>query len=203
VLFPVGVYPKAQVRELAAHFGLPSASKADSQDLCFLGDGDYRRFLREHAPEIMSPGPIVRRDGTVVGEHQGLANYTIGQRKGLGVIAAEPMYVIALNPYRNALVIGSAQELGKSTLTAGRVNWIAGVSPGSAFRAEVKIRYKAKAVGALVTPLHNERVHIEFDAPMRDITPGQGAVIYDGDQVLGGGIIEREQSEDSVGSASE
>ncbi len=191
VLFPVGVYTKPEVRAIAARHGLPTASKGDSQDLCFLGDGDYRRFLREHAPEIMVAGPIVRRDGSVIGEHTGLANYTIGQRKGLGVFAAEPLYVIGMNPYRNALIVGTADELGSRELTAARVNWCSGRAPDAPFRAEVKIRYKAKPAPARVEPLAADRIRIIFDAPLRDITPGQGAVVYAGEVVLGGGIIER------------
>jgi tRNA-specific 2-thiouridylase len=191
VLFPVGEYEKPRVRELAAKFGLPTASKQDSQDLCFLGDGNYRRFLSEHAPEIMVAGPIVRRDGTVIGEHGGLANYTIGQRKGLGVQAAEPLYVIGMNPMRNALVVGTSDELGSAELTARRVNWVSGVVPDAPLMAEVKIRYKAKPTPAWIEPLPDQRMRVKFDQPMRDITPGQGAVLYDGDVCLGGGIIER------------
>ncbi len=193
-MFPVGQYTKPQVRELARRFGLPTASKQDSQDLCFLGDGDYRRFLSEHAPEIMQPGPIVRANGTIIGEHSGLANYTIGQRKGLGITFAEPLYVIAMNPYRNALVVGTRDELGSSELTAGRVNWIQGAAPQQSLHGEVKIRYKAKPVPALVTPLPDNRMHVRFDQPLRDIAPGQGAVVYQGELCLGGGIIERSTS---------
>jgi tRNA-uridine 2-sulfurtransferase len=192
-LFPVGAYPKPEVRQIAARFGLPTASKQDSQDLCFLGDGDYRRFLRQHAPDVMVGGPIVRKDGSVVGEHEGLANYTIGQRKGLGVFAAEPLYVIGMNPYRNALIVGTADEMGSTILTAQRVNWVSGEAPTQAFRADVKIRYKAKPVKAWVEPIGVDRMRVEFDAPLRDITPGQGAVVYDGDICLGGGIIERQR----------
>jgi tRNA-specific 2-thiouridylase len=191
VKFPVGEYAKTEVRELAARFGLPTASKKDSQDLCFLGDGNYRRFLSDYAPEVMLAGPIVRRNGDVIGEHGGLANYTIGQRKGLGVQAAEPLYVIGMNPYKNALIVGTADELGGQTLTARRVNWTSGVTPDAPFRAEVKIRYKAKPVPALVEPLDGARMRVTFDAPLRDITPGQGAIVYDGEVCLGGGIIER------------
>ncbi|MFO7320198.1 MAG: tRNA 2-thiouridine(34) synthase MnmA [Chloroflexota bacterium] len=190
-LFPVGEYTKPEVRQLAERFGLPTASKHDSQDLCFLGDGDYRRFLRQHAPDVMTAGPIVRRDGSVLGEHQGLANYTIGQRKGLGVQAAEPLYVIGMNPYRNALIVGTADELGSNRLTASRMNWISGEAPDAPFEADVKIRYKARPVRGLVTPLAADRIEVEFSEPLRDITPGQGAVLYDGDVCLGGGIIER------------
>lgn len=196
-LFPVGEYAKPDVRKLAERFGLPTASKKDSQDLCFLGDGDYRRFLSEYAPEVMVAGPIVRRDGAVIGEHHGLANYTIGQRKGLGVFAAEPLYVIGMNPYRNTLIVGTADELGSSELTARRVNWISGEVPAEPFRAEVKIRYKARPVSARIEPLEDQRMRVRFDAPLRDITPGQGAVIYDGDVCLGGGIIERRQTSEA------
>lgn len=190
-MFPVGEYAKPVVRELAAKFGLPTASKHDSQDLCFLGDGDYRRFLRVHAPEVMVAGPIVRRDGAVIGEHQGLANYTIGQRKGLGVQAPEPLYVIGMNPYRNALVVGTADELGGNRLTANRVNWVSGEAPADAFDCQVKIRYKSKPVVARVTPVADDQIEVTFGQPMRDITPGQAAILYDGDVCLGGGIIQR------------
>lgn len=191
-LFPVGLYPKPEVRQIAARFGLPTASKQDSQDLCFLGDGNYRRFLADHAPEVMASGPIVRRDGTIIGQHEGLANYTIGQRKGLGVQAAEPLYVIAMNPLRNALVVGTSAELGSTALTAGRVNWVSGEMPSIAFDADVKIRYKARPVPARITPLDGgTRFEAIFADPLRDITPGQGAILYEGDVCLGGGIIER------------
>jgi tRNA-specific 2-thiouridylase len=191
-LFPVGEYPKSEVRKIAERFGLPTASKKDSQDLCFLGDGDYRRFLNVYAPEVMAAGPIVRKTGEVIGEHQGLANYTIGQRKGLGIYAPEPLYVIGMNPYRNALVVGTADELGVTSLTAKRVNWVSGETPAEPFRAEVKIRYKASPVPAWVTPVDDDQIHVVFDEPVRDITPGQGAVVYDGDTCLGGGIIQRQ-----------
>lgn len=190
-LFPIGEYPKTETRALAARFGLQVESKKDSQDLCFLGKNDYRDFLAVHAPEIMRPGPIVRKDGTVIGQHEGLSKYTIGQRKGLGVTSLEPMYVIAMNPYRNALVVGEKQDLGRDTLTAGRINWVSGVVPSEPFRATVKIRYKSDAYPALVTPIGADRMQVQFDEPLRDITPGQGAVAYEGDKVIGGGIIEK------------
>lgn len=195
-LFPVGEFTKPDVRHLAEKFGLPTASKHDSQDLCFLGDGDYRRFLREHIPDVMIAGPIVRKDGSVVGEHVGLANYTIGQRKGLGVQTSEPLYVIGMNPYRNALIVGTQNELGFSSLTANRVNWVSGQVPTVAFHAEVKIRYRARSVPAMIEPDGEDRFRVAFDTPVRDVTPGQGAVIYDGDVCLGGGIIERAQPND-------
>lgn len=190
-LFPVGEYPKAEVRQLAQKYGLNVASKKDSQDLCFLGKHDYRQFLALHSPDVMRPGPIVLKDGRIIGEHQGLANYTIGQRKGLGVTSAEPLYVLGMNPHTNALIVGTQTQLGRDTLVARRMNWVSGSAPQGPFRAEVKIRYKARAVPAWVEPLDDGRIHVRFDEPLRDITPGQGAVLYDGDVVLGGGIIER------------
>ncbi len=189
-LFPIGEFPKSDVRALAAKYGLRVESKKDSQDLCFLGKNDYRDFLTLHAPEIMQTGPIVTKKGQIVGQHEGLAKYTIGQRKGLGVASHEPLYVIAMNPYRNALVVGTRDELGSATLTAKRVNWVVGEAPSQQFRAKVKIRYKATMEAATVTPLDDRRVKIEFDEPLRDIAPGQGAVIYLGDRCIGGGIIE-------------
>lgn len=190
-LFPVGEYPKAEVRKLAQKYGLNVASKKDSQDLCFLGKKDYRQFLSLHSPEVMRPGPIVLKDGRIIGQHNGLANYTIGQRRGLGVISQEPLYVLAMNPYTNALIVGPSEQLGRAELFAKRMNWISGIAPQEPFRAEVKIRYKARPVPAWIEPLQDNRIYVRFDEPLRDITPGQGAVLYDGDFVLGGGIIER------------
>jgi tRNA-uridine 2-sulfurtransferase len=191
VLFPVGDYAKTRVRDIAARLALPVAQKHDSQDLCFLADGDYRRFLREHAPHAVQPGPILTRDGRELGQHSGLPHYTIGQRKGLGISGPEPLYVLATDLARNALIVGPRGELGRRHLQAGRVNWISGVPPQAPFRAEVKIRYKAPPAPATITPLADNRIAVAFDDPLRDITPGQAAVVYDGAVCLGGGIIAR------------
>jgi tRNA-specific 2-thiouridylase len=191
-LFPVGDYAKLEVRRIAERFGLPTASKKDSQDLCFIGDNNYRRFLTDYAPDVMRPGAMLRADGSEVGQHNGLVNFTIGQRKGLGINSMEPMYVIGINAEQNTVIVGTAEELGRSSLVAKRVNWVAGSPPDKGFRAEVKIRYKAAPVPAWVEALPEARMRVTFDAPLRDITPGQGAVVYEGDEVLGGGIIERE-----------
>lgn len=196
-LFPIGEYPKQEVRRIAERFGLPTSSKKDSQDLCFLGDGDYRRFLRDHSPDVMMAGPIVMKNGEVVGEHTGLPNYTIGQRRGLGVHYPEPLYVIGMNPYRNALVVGLEADLGDRELQASRVNWVKGTPPAQHFRAGVKVRYRAPSLPADVTVLEDGRIHVVFDEPVRGITPGQGAILYDGDICLGGGIIDRPSSIDT------
>ncbi|MCI0713797.1 MAG: tRNA 2-thiouridine(34) synthase MnmA [Chloroflexi bacterium] len=192
-MFPIGEYTKPEVRELAQKFGLPVASKGDSQDLCFLGDGDYRRFLMQHRPEMFETGPITLSDGTEVGEHNGLPNYTIGQRKGLGISYHEPLYVLKMDVPNNILIVGTRDELGTDSLTARNFNWIAGEPPSAEFEAEIKIRYKAKPALAIVTVLDDGRVRARFDEPLRDITPGQGAVIYQDDLCLGSGLIERRE----------
>jgi tRNA-specific 2-thiouridylase len=190
-LFPVGAYTKPQVRALARELNLPVAERPESQDLCFLADNDYRRFLRDHAGGAIRPGPIVRRDGTVIGEHTGLPFYTIGQRKGIGLAVREPLYVIGTQPETNTLIVGTADELGSDRLSAAGVNWVSGAPPASTIRAEVKIRYKAAPAWAAVTPRDGHRAEVAFDHRLRDITPGQGAVFYDGEVCLGGGIIQR------------
>ncbi len=194
-LFPVGEYPKSEVRRLAEELDFDVASKKDSQDLCFLGNNDYRDFLSLHAPDVMSPGPIVTTDGLVLGEHQGLANYTIGQRKGLGISYSAPLYVLAMNPFKNALVVGLREQLGRDELIAEQVNWLRGEAPAAPFRADVKIRYKATPQSASVIIGQDGRAQVAFDEPQRDITPGQAAVFYDGDICLGGGVIAKFDSE--------
>jgi tRNA-specific 2-thiouridylase len=189
VLFPVGDYRKEQVRQLAGQFDLPVVGKKESMDLCFLGDGDYRRFLREHAADPAQAGPIVTRDGEVLGRHEGLPFYTIGQRKGLGISAGEPLYVLAKDVAQNALVVGGRHELGQTTLLARDVNWTSGAVPGEAIRAGVKIRYKAREAPATVRPLPGGQARVQFDEPVTGATPGQGVVFFDGDMVLGGGLI--------------
>jgi tRNA-specific 2-thiouridylase len=191
VLFPVGEYTKAQVRAMAAERGLPVAGRRDSQDLCFLADGDYRRFLRDWTPpDAIESGPIVDSSGRALGQHSGLPFYTVGQRKGLGIAAAEPLFVLRLEPASNALVVGPAAELGRDHLTAHSVNWIAGQPPAGPLEAQVKIRYKARPAPAIVTPLPGDRADVRFEQPLRDITPGQAAVFYQGEVCLGGGLIE-------------
>jgi tRNA-uridine 2-sulfurtransferase len=189
-LFPVGDYPKPEIRAIAEKYGLPTASRKDSQDLCFLAGEDYRNFLQRNAAEILTAGEIVTRAGVSIGEHTGLANYTIGQRKGLGVASAVPLYVLGKNAQTNALIVGTQEELGARELTARAVNWLSGNVPDGPFRAEVKIRYTAKEAVATVTPIHNSgQVHVHFDAQQRDITAGQAAVFYQNDVMIGGGII--------------
>jgi tRNA-specific 2-thiouridylase len=190
VTFPLGELTKPQVRQMAQRKNLPVAHKPDSQDLCFPLDGDYRQFLLRHAPPgAIQPGPIYDTSGQVVGQHSGLPFYTIGQRKGLGLSGTEALYVLALRPTENALVVGTASELGRDECSVQHVNYPCGDLPTGPFRASVKIRYKASEMDAMVTPVGNDEARIKFDRPLRDITPGQAAVFYAGELVIGGGII--------------
>jgi tRNA-specific 2-thiouridylase len=189
-LFPVGDYPKPEIRKIALQYSLPVAHRHDSQDLCFLAGEDYRNFIQRNAPGMNKEGKIVNKRGEVLGSHSGLSSYTIGQRKGLNVSSAVPLYVISKEAAANTLVVGEADELGSGELLAVNVNWTGGTIPVEPFRAEVKSRYTAREAPAEVTPLENgTQVRVRFDSSQRDITPGQAAVFYNGDVVLGGGIV--------------
>ncbi len=191
LLFPAGRFTKTQIRAMAAEWELPVASKPDSQDICFLADGDYRRFLLEHIPEAMQPGPIVDQAGRILGEHQGLPGYTIGQRKGIGVSAPEPLYVLRTDPAQNTLVVGPRGALKRRELTTARTQWVAGGPPAGvqSFGAEVKIRYRARPAPATITHLADGHALVQFDQPLSDITAGQAAVFYHNQVCLGGGMI--------------
>ena len=189
-LFPVGECTKPEVRALAAARGLPTASRIESQDLCFVADGDYRRFVNEWAPESVKPGPILDGRGRQLGTHRGLPYYTIGQRSGLGIAAPKPLYVLALDVAQNALIVGEADSLGRTWLRTARVNWVADEPPDIPLIAGVQIRYRARSAEATVTPLPDGGAEVRFAVPLRDITPGQAAVFYDGEICLGSGIIE-------------
>lgn len=189
VRFPLGEFTKPQVREMARARGLPVAERPESQDLCFVGGDDYRDFLRRRAPQAVRPGSVFDRAGRRLGTHQGLAFYTIGQRKGLGIAAAEPLYVLEMDVSRNALVVGPKSALGRRELTAGEVSFVSGEYPLAPLAVTAKIRYRAQDAPATVWPLQPGRVRVVFEQPLRDITPGQGVVFYDGEVCLGGGII--------------
>ncbi len=189
--FPVGELTKDQVRDRAREHGLPVAERSESQDLCFLAGDDYRRFLARHAPASASPGPILDGNGAKLGTHAGLAGYTIGQRKGLGISSSQPLYVIDKDMARNALIVGPKNEQGSLRLTAHPVNWISGDQPKEPFRAQIKIRYSTGMAWGHVTPAGPDTAEIEFDEPKAGVTPGQAAVFYDGECCLGGGIIVR------------
>ena len=192
-VFPLGELTKEEVRELAATRGLPAADQPESQDVCFVAGGDYRHFLAEGAPEAARPGPILDQAGEMVGRHTGLVNYTIGQRKGIGVTAPHALYVLALDSERNALIVGPASALGREECTAGEMQYVSGEVPPGPFEATAKIRYRHREVAVTATPLPGDRLHVRFARPQRDVTPGQYLVLYDGEVVIGGGLILREE----------
>ena len=190
LLLPVGEYDKPSIRRSARQAGLINADKSDSQDICFVPDGDYTRFLQEYGGVKMIPGDFVDRAGHVLGRHKGLPCYTTGQRKGLGVSAGKHVYVLRKNAQDNTILLGDNEELFTSVLTADRVNWISGDTPASPLRVTAKTRYSQTEAAATVHPLPDGRIRVEFDVPQRAITAGQAVVLYDGEQVLGGGTIE-------------
>ena len=190
LLLPVGEYDKPSIRRSARQAGLINADKSDSQDICFVPDGDYTRFLQEYGGVKMIPGDFVDRAGHVLGRHKGLPCYTTGQRKGLGVSAGKHVYVLRKNVQDNTILLGDNEELFTSVLTADRVNWISGETPVSPLRVTAKTRYSQTEAAATVHPLPDGRIRVEFDVPQRAITAGQAVVLYDGEQVLGGGTIE-------------
>ncbi|MCX7682434.1 MAG: tRNA 2-thiouridine(34) synthase MnmA [Anaerolineae bacterium] len=189
LLLPVGELTKEEVRAAARRLGLPVAEQPESQDLCFLATPDYRDFLARRAPHLFRPGPIRDSAGNVLGQHRGLAGYTIGQRKGLGIAASRPLYVLALDVKENALIVGPANELGRDTCLIEAVHYIDGEPRRTPFHAEAEIRYHGRVVQVTVTPLDGDRAQVHFASPQRDITPGQFLVLYDGETVLGGGVI--------------
>jgi tRNA-uridine 2-sulfurtransferase len=188
-LFPLGDYQKTEVREIARKYNLPVAEKRDSQDLCFLGDESYQEFLKRYAPDVVKPGLIINTDGAEVGRHQGLAFFTIGQRKGLELSSHSPLYVIRKDYERNLLVVGHEEELGIYELKAEGVNWISGAPPDEIDDIQVKIRYRGPLSNARITVQNDQTVRVEFKEKMRDITPGQFVVFYNKEVVLGGGMI--------------
>lgn len=190
-LMPLGYYEKTVTRRIARELGLATANKPDSQEICFVLDDDYKRFVAEKAPEAVRPGPIMDTRGHVLGTHTGLPNYTVGQRRGLGLTAEKPLYVVDLLPEQNALVVGSGDEVLSDRLEADDLNWIAFERPDRPFAAQAKIRYGASPAPCLVTPQADGSVHVDFSRPLRAITPGQAVVFYHGDLVLGGGTIQR------------
>ena len=209
--FPLGEYTKPQVRAMAAERGLPVATKAESQEICFVAQNDYRGFIDRYAATkqieqvgvtgepaksgliaIPRPGPIYDQQGEVLGRHRGLAYYTIGQRKGLGITSHEPLHVLKIDSARNALIVGPATALDQQEFLVGKMHYLTGEIPTEPFEAYVRVRYKASERPALVTPLTGEQARVTLLHPQRAITPGQAAVFYggeDGDEVLCGGII--------------
>jgi tRNA-specific 2-thiouridylase len=188
-LFPVGGMAKAEVREHARRFGLPLAEKRESQDICFVSDRDYARVVRERKPEAFRPGPILDAAGHQIGQHEGIVNFTIGQRRGVGIARGLPIYVTRIDAANNSVTVGGKEDLASGQLMASNVRWLVD-PPAEPFAAGVKIRYAHQAAAAIVRPIGEQRVEIHFEEAQTAITPGQAAVFYDGDVVLGGGWID-------------
>jgi len=189
VLFPVGGYRKGQARELAREAGLAVADKPDSVEICFVPDGDHASLIRQRRPQHATAGHIVDTSGKVLAEHDGIEQFTIRQRKGLGFSAGKPLYVLSIDRENNRIVVGDDGSLRTTSFEVNGVNWLSVASPGEPVRAQVKIRHKHEPASAMVEPLSDSQARVIFDTPQRAITPGQGAVFYDGHRVLGGAWI--------------
>ena len=188
-VFPVGSMEKTETRAHAERFGLPVASKPDSQELCFAPSGDAGTYLGWVAPHLMREGDVVDPGGGVLARHRGAAAYTVGQRRGLGVSGPEPFYVLEVDAAANRIVVGPGELLARRGLVADRVSWVAGGAPSEGpFESEVRIRYRGDDVPAVIEPL-GERLRVEFRTPQRGVAPGQSVVIYRHDELLGGGRI--------------
>ena len=188
--FPLGELSKAEARAIADGAGLVTASKHESQDICFIPDGDYGAFLERWTGRRDPEGEIRDLNGRVIGRHRGAVRYTIGQRRGLGVAAEQPLYVVAKDMEKHTVTVGPESALYSRELTASDFNWLSIPEPDRPLRATVRTRYRQKEYSATVWPLEGSRVRLVFDRPQRAVTPGQAAVLYDGDLVLGGGTIE-------------
>jgi tRNA-specific 2-thiouridylase len=193
--FPVGQLTKQEVREQARRLGLATAETPESQELCFIPDRDYRGFLRRRHPDVFRPGPVVNDDGRVVGTHGGVANFTIGQRKGLGLAGAGSLYVVDLDPETDTVRVGRAPSLERVRLLASGVNFIAVEPPEVPLAVTAKIRHNHEPAAATVRMLDPDTAEVVFEKPQRAITPGQSVVWYQGDLVVGGGVIAREPHE--------
>jgi tRNA-specific 2-thiouridylase len=188
-LFPVGCFTKSEIRKKAREWGLPVAERPESQEICFIPNNDYVDFLKKRIPKYFRSGSIVDRKGQVLGRHSGIIHFTVGQRRGLGIAAPHPLYVIEIDAAKNQIVVGPNDFLYQRDLVTDRINWISGETYTSSISAKARIRYKHKEAEALVTPLDSGKVRVEFDKAQRAITPGQAVVFYEGDVVLGGGTI--------------
>ena len=187
-IFPVGGLTKDRVRQIAIAIDLPAADRPESQEICFITDDDYIRFLKNQMPDAYRPGPIIDEEGNTIGEHRGIPAYTIGQRRGLGIAAPEPLYVTAIYPERNAVAVGPKEKTYRRELIANNLNWIAS-PPEQTVNVKARVRYRHKEAEATVTPTANDTVHVLFQEPQMAITPGQTVAFYDGDTVIGGGTI--------------
>jgi tRNA-specific 2-thiouridylase len=189
ILFPLGSMTKCETRQRARELGLPVADKPDSQEICFVAGHDYREFLRHHAGDVDQPGDILDRDGRVLGRHAGVHEFTVGQRRGLGVAAPEPRYVVELRPRERQVVVGDRGDAAGSGLVCSRLSFT-GRQPADTFAASIKIRYRSPERPGRVTLLGDDAARVEFDEQVWGAAPGQLAVFYEGERVLGGGTID-------------
>ena len=188
-LFPLGTYTKKEIRQIAQEQGFINADKPDSQDICFVPDGDYASFIEQYTGQASEPGDFVDKEGKVLGKHKGQIHYTIGQRKGLGIAYECPLYVIDKDIASNTVILGPNDALFQKALLAENCNLIAIDKLEAPLRVTAKTRYRQKDVPAVIEPLADGKIKVTFDEPQRAITPGQAVVFYDGDYVVGGGII--------------
>lgn len=189
-VFPLGEQTKEETRKIAAEFNLSTADKPESQDLCLIeAHGSMQSFLDKYINQ--REGDIVDLEGKVLGKHQGIHHYTIGQRKGLGIAAAEPLYVVKLDAVMNRVIVGDRHAGGRLECNVNRINWVSIAEPTTPIRAEVQIRYRSRPVPVNIIPLENARARLIFNEPQFGVTPGQAAVWYEGETLLGGGIIEQ------------
>ena len=190
-LFPLGELTKQEVRRIAERLGLSVAARPESQDICFIPDNDYARFVREYTGIDAGPGPVLDREGNVLGEHRGITSYTVGQRKGLGISSRAPLYVVAIDREKNTVTVGGKEEVYATGLVASALNWVSVERPEKPLTVRAKIRYLHQEAEAVVTPSGEDEVRVVFGEPQMAITPGQAIVFYDGDTVVGGGTIVR------------
>ncbi|MEO0078662.1 MAG: tRNA 2-thiouridine(34) synthase MnmA [candidate division WOR-3 bacterium] len=190
VLMPVGNLTKSEVRDIARRYRLPVAQKPESQEVCFVPEGDHVSFLKKRQPELFRPGPVLDMKGQVLGRHQGAVGFTVGQRKGLGLAFGERMYVARVDVAANAVVLGTGREVRGRVVEAADARWTSGREPESPIRVHAKVRYRSTGGSALVEPLPDRRCRVTFDKPQWAPTPGQAVVFWLGDSVLGGGTIE-------------
>lgn len=190
LLLPLGGHLKTEVRRIARGFGLPAAERAESQEVCFIPDNDYRAFLREHAPHMLRPGEMVLTNGTVVGRHEGIAFFTVGQRRRLGVSLGERLYVVRVEPDKNRIILGTSDDLLTNWALISDVSFIPFDELRNRMRVEVKIRYRSAAIPSIIEPEENGKVRVIFDHGVPGVCPGQAAVFYNEEVVVGGGVIE-------------
>ena len=188
-IFPLGKYTKEQVREIAIKNKLPASQKSESQEICFVKDNNYKKYINENKTKNLPKGEFVDTKGNVIGEHTGITNYTIGQRRKLGISTGEPMYVLSIDGENNRIVLGTNEELFSTQLTAKDLNWIMIDKLEDEMKVKAKIRYGAKPAEAVVSPLNNNTAKVIFSLPQRAVTKGQAVVFYDEQYVVGGGII--------------